>query len=66
MAIINMNEAVTKIKQIGTANTRIIESSGACSIEVYQDGKWDPLVVGVTKRIAEDIVSQATNRVILG
>ena len=35
-------------------------------IEVQDGGNWSSIVVGIKKSMAEDIVSQATNRVILG
>jgi hypothetical protein len=65
--MLNMNEAVQKIKSVGSTNARIISSpDGKAQIEVREGGAWNPLVSGITRKIAEDIMSQATNRVILG
>jgi hypothetical protein len=69
---INLNEAIQKIKTVGPANVRVIPMpgqnimTGNYQIEVQDGGNWSSIVVGIKKSMAEDIVSQATNRVILG
>jgi len=68
---INVNEAIQKIKEVGTTSVRAVPMpqqpvTGTYQIEVNQSGTWTPIVTGVSKKIAEDIISQATNRVILG
>jgi len=69
---INVNEAIQKIKQAGSSCVRAVPMpnqnvlSGDYQIEVKTNDVWAPIVVGVNKKIAEDIISQATNRVILG
>ena len=69
---INQNEAIQKIKTVGPANVRVIPMpgqnimTGNYQIEVQDGGNWSSIVVGIKKSMAEDIVSQATNRVILG
>lgn len=40
--------------------------NGNYQIEIYDGGSWRPLVTGVKKAMAEDIIKQALNRVILG
>ncbi len=68
----NINEAVHKIKLVGGSNVRIVPMpgndalNGLQTIEIRENGSWSSVGTGVTKRIAEDIISQATNRVILG
>ena len=63
----SLNEAVNKIKSAGISNTRITTVSGNnYQIEVFKDGKWEVVVNSVTRPMAEDIVRQATNKVILG
>lgn len=69
--IANINEAIQKIKSIGSINTRIVPMegqtiTGSCQIEIKENGLWSPVVTGVTNKIAENIIAQATNRVILG
>ena len=70
--MINLNEAVQKIKQVGGTNVRAVPMSGQSvqggqfQIEVKEGGAWSPIVSGVSKKIAEDIINQAINRVILG
>jgi hypothetical protein len=69
---INLNEAIQKIKTVGPSNVRVIPMpgqnmmTGNYQIEVQDNGSWSSIVVGIKKAMAEDIVSQATNRVILG
>ncbi len=67
----NINEAISKIKLVGRANTRIVKEDGNISteksrIEVKEQGTWVTVVSGVSFKMAEDIVSQASNNVILG
>jgi hypothetical protein len=63
----NINEAIAKIKTVGKINTRIVTiTEGKCQIEIRENGDWTPIVTGVTSHTAEDIISQATNRVICG
>ncbi len=70
--MINLNETINTIKKIGASNTRIVPMEnqnpldGNVSIEVRLDGNWSPVVSGIKKSTAEDIIRQATNRVILG
>ena len=70
---INVNEAVQKIKAKGSKNVRIVPmtgqsiSDGDYQIELMEAGStWQPLVSGIKKKMAEDLVNQAINKVILG
>jgi hypothetical protein len=68
----NINEAILKIKQVGRGNTRIVPMTGESTldgkqqIEICESGNWRPVVAGVTRKMAEDIIGQASNKVILG
>ena len=68
----NLNDAVQKIKKAGTAKVRIIPMSGSnintgdYQIEVLEESSWHPILSGIKKQMAEDLVAQATNRVICG
>ena len=70
--MINLNEAIITIKRAGTHNVRVVPMDGEnaidgkCQIEVKEAANWEAIVSGVSKNIADGIVSQATNRVILG
>jgi len=69
---ININEAIQKIKKAGATSVRTIPMSGESvdggdyQIEIQVGSSWEPIVTGVKKSMAEDIVRQATNRVLLG
>jgi len=70
---INVNEATAKIKAAGSSNVRAVPMpgqnvhSGTYQIEVKQsDGHWVVIAECPNKKIAEDIISQATSSVILG
>ena len=69
---ININEAVTQIKKVGSHNVRILPmpgqdiNTGTHQIEIYEQNTWKVLLSGVPRTTAEDLVKQATNRMILG
>jgi hypothetical protein len=72
MGAIDVNSAIQMIKQVGSSRVRAVPMpdqnvmDGNYQIEVKEDSGWRPIVTGIKKRIAEDIITQATNRVILG
>ena len=69
---VDMNEAIRKIKSAGENNVRSVPMSGQSvqggdyQIEIREGSNWITVVTGVQKAVAESIVSQAVNRVILG
>lgn len=68
---ININEAVQAIKKVGVTQTRVVPMAGQSAIDgkfqiEVNDGGWRSVVSGITQKMAEDIVAQATNKVILG
>tara|TARA_R110000751_G_scaffold288785_4_gene394909 strand:+ start:1135 stop:1353 length:219 start_codon:yes stop_codon:yes gene_type:complete len=70
---INVNEATRKIKEAGAASVRAVPmagqnvQTGSYQIEVVnQNGSWEIVAECPNKKIAEDIISQAINKVILG
>lgn len=69
---INVNEATRKIKEAGAANVRAVPmagqnvQSGSYQIEVKTNQIWEVVAECPNKKIAEDIISQAVNKVILG
>lgn len=68
----NINEAVQKIKQVGLSNARVVPMPGQSvvgglhQIEIRENSVWLAVVTGITETMAESIVAQAANRVILG
>lgn len=69
---INVNEAIQQIKRVGSTSARAVPmpgqsvTEGDYQIEINEGGSWRPIVTGIKKKIAEDIISQAVNKVILG
>jgi hypothetical protein len=69
---VNVNEAIQKIKSAGATNVRVVPMSGQnintgdYQIDLQSNGQWSTIVTGIKKSMAEDLVNQATNRVILG
>ena len=69
---ININEAISKIKSAGANRVRSVPvpgqhvSSGRYQIEILEGTGWVPIAECPNKKIADDIISQATNNVILG
>lgn len=70
--LVNVNEAAQKIKQVGANNVRVVPCPGAniqtgqYQIETCERNSWSIIATCPNKKIAEDIVSQAINRTILG
>jgi len=69
--VLNINEAIAKIKAVGATNVRSVPMpgntpSGQYQVEIKENAVWVPIVTGLNKRMAEDIITQATNRVLLG
>lgn len=69
--VVNINETIKKIKDVGPNNVRVVPMQnqpvdGDHQIEVYFNSAWATILIGVKRAMAEDIVRQATNRVLLG
>lgn len=67
----NLNEANARIRKAGSRNVRTVpmpgeKIDGQYQIEILEGGNWSVVLSGTTKKIAEDIVAAACNRVILG
>lgn len=68
---INLSETSAKIRSVGARNVRIVpvlgeRVDGLQQIEILEGSTWSAILSGVSKKIAEDIVATACNRVILG
>lgn len=72
--LINVNEAVQKIKACGNKNVRLVPmpgqsiNDGDYQIETLNEStkQWTPVISGIKKKMGEDLISQAVNKVILG
>ena len=69
---VNVNEATKRIKAAGSSNVRSVPMEGAnvqsgrYQIEIKEGGNWVMIAECPNKKIADDIISQAVNNVILG
>lgn len=69
--MINLSEAIQKIKKAGASNARSVPmagqnvNTGLYQIELMSEGTWTAIVSGIPKITAEQIIQQATNRVLL-
>jgi hypothetical protein len=69
---VNVNEAVSKIKSVGRNNVRSVPMSGqdvhngSYQIEIKENNTWVSIAECPNKKIADEIIIQATNKVILG
>ena len=63
-----LQEAVAKIRQVGITNVRISPISGDTKhqIEIMESGSWIKILSPMEKNMAEDVLRQASNKVILG
>ena len=70
--MIDLNEAIQKIKVAGPNKVRIIPVPGTSitgstfQIEANNHGTWEILVTNIPKAMAESLVSQASNKGLLG
>jgi len=68
----NLNEAIVRIRAAGATNVRTVPmdgqhvTEGKYRVEICENGTWSPIIVGIAKSTADDLVTQATSRVILG
>lgn len=68
----DINQIINKIKAAGIVNTRILPMeghdplNGLQKIEIKENGHWHSIISNVPKIIAEQAVTMASNRVILG
>jgi hypothetical protein len=70
--MLDISEAIVKIRKVGSGSVRSVpmtgESplSGKYQIEILESGSWVAIAGGMSRKMCEDVVSQALNRVILG
>lgn len=70
--MLNLTEATQKIKIAGAKNVRVIPMpnqsavNGLHMIEIKEGVAWTGIIAGLSKTAAEDLVRQATNRIICG
>jgi hypothetical protein len=69
---INLNETTAAIRKAGAVNVRVVPMKGQTidgehQIEIQNvPGTWQTILTGIKKPMAESIVRDATNRVLLG
>ena len=69
---IDVSKVTQAIKTAGSTNVRVTPMPGQSivegdhQIEINENGSWSPIATGIKKMIAEQIISQALNRVICG
>ncbi len=68
----NINDVVAQIKSVGVNEVRVTTMEGQscidgdCQIDIRQSGAWNTILSGVKRTMAENIVRQSRDRVILG
>ena len=69
---IDINAATVRIRKAGAGKVRVVPMAGQNvltgkhQIEIMENDVWTPVATGMTKQIAESIVSTAVNKVICG
>lgn len=62
-----IKEAVAQMKQVGEENIRKVPTSeGKIDIQIQKGGHWLTVLKNLNPAIADDVIRQASNRVILG
>jgi hypothetical protein len=70
--MVDISEAIVKIKSAGAGRVRSVPMAGESAvtgkyqIELQENGVWSPIARGMSRKMCEDVISQALNRVILG
>jgi negative regulator of sigma E activity len=70
--MLNLNEATQRIKKAGANNVRAVPMpgadvhTGAYRIEINEGNAWITIVESLPRSTAQDLIAQATNRVICG
>jgi hypothetical protein len=70
--VLNVNEALVKIRGVGANKVRSVPmsgqnvNSGFYQIEILEGAQWVPIVTMVQQATASDLIKQATNRTICG
>ena len=70
--MINLNEAMTKIKEVGSTNVRVVPMvkqsaiDGQHQIQIKTNNIWITIVEDLPKGAAEEIIKKAVSRIILG
>lgn len=67
----DLKEAKNRIRRVGETNVRVVPMPGQVfdgdhRIEICEGGIWISIISGLRKSMAESIVREAINRVILG
>lgn len=64
----NYKDAVNRIREAGSGNTRIspIPNSRKVKVEIKVNNSWVTVLRDLDQTIAEDVLRQATNKVLLG
>jgi hypothetical protein len=61
------SEAVKKVREVGASNARIVPTQGRkFKVEILSNGSWVTVLRDLEHPIAEDVIRQATNKVLLG
>jgi len=69
---VNLTETMQRIKKAGAEKARAVPMegqsavSGQYQIEIKEGDGWSTVASGLTKSLAEQVIAQATNRVICG
>jgi len=69
---VSLNEALVRIRKVGAQGVRAVPMpnqnvhTGKYQIEIRDGDSWSVLVEGLPRSSADDLIKQATNRVILG
>lgn len=63
----SIKEAVERIKSVGPQNARKVpKTNGTVDIQILQGGTWVTVLESINAGSADDIIRQASNKVILG
>jgi len=62
----SVREMIERVKSVGIDKARIVPAEGKFVLEIEENNKWIRLTKPMSRTMTEDVLRQATNKVILG
>lgn len=60
-----MNAIINQVKAAGNGNFRMISEDLTYSIQIKKDGSWKTIAQGLTQGLAEQILKEGNNKLLL-
>lgn len=61
-----MDAIINQVRAAGRGNSRMVSEDHTYSIQIKKDGTWKTVIDGLTQGIAEQILKEGNNKLLLG